>query len=414
MTVKKEQAKVLLSAIGDLDERLLLEADQVTVKKTKRWLLSAVAAACFVVAVYGGSRLWNRYMKQADNEQLIVRQTPGDGEQLQRPPVASPPQTPGDEEQQQVQSTDLPKVTARISAGGMGFEGLWVDDTAQLMDENPWQSDWNLQSLPVWVNQAEEVVQPPFSTDLQERMRKTARSILSRMQAESAETERQLATWDGQSSLMIELADKRIHVYANRQVSIFFHQEQALPTELVQMTEPIEQMRAIGSYVLQQYGDWLGMTEAQVAVGGGDLQADGSRLYRLKLYDTAGKKAQQLAQYELGAAEFGVSGQALSAIHLHSVPEEADLIGEYPIMAEAKAREKLLAGQYLTVGFAPEQPHSDMIEQVKLVYHGAPDEPYVMPYYRYLIRQEGQTGADGSKLLTAYYVPAVEEAYLVE
>lgn len=430
MTVKKEQAKALLSAIGDLDERLLLEADQVTVKKTKRWLVPAVAAACFAVAVYGGNRLWNRYMKQGVNESLIVRQepgseqqaqtpdtkpqTPGDGGQLQNPAVDSRTQTPAGIEQQQAQNQELPKLTARISAGGLGFEGVWVGDAMELIDESPWRSDWQLQSLPVWINQAEEVVQPPFSTQLQERMRETARTLLSRLQAESADARRQLAAWDGQSSLLIELADKSIHVYPDRQVSILFHQEQAFPTAVTQLSDPIEQMRAIGDYVLRQYGDWLGMQGAKAAISGGDLQADGSRLYQLKLYDGGGTQAQQLTRYELGSATFGVSDRGLSVIHLQNLPDEEDLVGEYPLLTEAKAREQLLAGRYLTVGFEPEQPRSDTIEQVKLVYHAAPDEPYVMPYYRYLVRQESQMGADGSKLLAAYYVPAVEEVYLME
>lgn len=87
------------------------------------------------------------------------------------------------------------------------------------------------------------------------------------------------------------------------------------------------------------------------------------------------------------------------------------MVGEYPIITAEEAKEFLRKGNYITT--APyEMPGEEFIGKVELVYRAGERERYYMPYYRFYVELPEAAMDDGLKAYGAYYVPAVESAYL--
>lgn len=99
---------------------------------------------------------------------------------------------------------------------------------------------------------------------------------------------------------------------------------------------------------------------------------------------------------------------------------EAEKMGDYPLLTEEEARDKLLEGEYLTT-VPSEMPGEDHIVMTELVYRGGVTEEYFIPWYRFWVEltssnSEGcvsETAEElGLRTFGAYYVPAVRDEYL--
>ncbi len=408
-----EQAKKLMSAIGELDDRYILEAAAVPAVRRHLGVKLLVAAACLALVVYGGTKIWQHYNSQQPGTLVTQNQNPTQ-EQQNRQPEQKPqqPEQNNSKPEQNKPKPELPMLTAKIAAEGMSFEGYRVKAATDLLDGNPWQADWALTTLPVWRGESIEQWKSPYSQSKQEQMKAALRETANRLGLDELTTEQALTAWDGQGGPAIETDHYRLTVDAGLRVSIFFHHPIVMPSELTKATEESAGLQTIGDYLIKEYAALLAMKQPKTAIIGGDLDANGNRHYRLEVYEADGTAEQQLYRYRLASVSFGVAEGELSVIHINHMPKEDALIGQYPVISAEKAKEQLLIGHFQTVGFMPEDPRVDMIEQTELVYRSVQGEAYIMPYYRFLIRQETMTEADGTKTLAAYYVPAVSGEYL--
>lgn len=86
-------------------------------------------------------------------------------------------------------------------------------------------------------------------------------------------------------------------------------------------------------------------------------------------------------------------------------------VGDYPIIDSQQAKELLSKGNYITT--APyEMPGLEYVEKVELGYRAGEREAYFMPYYRFYVELPEDERENGLKTYGAYYVPAVDGAYI--
>ena len=92
-------------------------------------------------------------------------------------------------------------------------------------------------------------------------------------------------------------------------------------------------------------------------------------------------------------------------------------IGLYPLISEEEALELLLNGEYYTT-VIEDFPGEEAVVRCELMYRAGSKDKILMPFYRFYVYLENAPGSDlypdGMKIYGAYYVPAIEPAYLVK
>jgi len=89
----------------------------------------------------------------------------------------------------------------------------------------------------------------------------------------------------------------------------------------------------------------------------------------------------------------------------------ADKLGDYPIISVKEAT-KLPVNEKYQTSVPYEFPGKKYIGKVELIYRTGSSEEYLLPYYRFYAELTNEELANGLKTYGAYYVPAVEEAYI--
>jgi hypothetical protein len=94
----------------------------------------------------------------------------------------------------------------------------------------------------------------------------------------------------------------------------------------------------------------------------------------------------------------------------------AEKLGDYPLISVSEAKEKLLSGQYQT-NVPVQMPGEQFLAKVELVYRTGPKEESLLPYYRFYMELQDADGwqmtqDNGLKTYGAYYVPAIQDAYI--
>lgn len=217
-------------------------------------------------------------------------------------------------------------------------------------------------------------------------------------------------------TVYVETETVRIEVSADMSANIRFMDGVSLPESYCfTNTSTPDELIAAGEYLWSLYGDIIGYEDPQVCVIGGDYSTNGTQSYVLSFYEGSCDKAEKLENYSLNRVEFlpDENGK-LKFIRIYS-DEALEKIGLYPIISEEKAREQLLDGQYYT-SVTEEFPGESAVMRCELVYRTGGKDKILMPFYRFYVLLEDAPGADlypeGMQAYGAYYVPAVDPAYL--
>lgn len=367
-------------ALEFLDDDLLEEANGArrgVKRRTARFGWMA-AAACLVLLVGVGAALYGE------------RPAPG-------PDVTGLPQLP----------------VGQLTNGGMGFEGYLAYDVSELISGSPWREKDGLKTLPVYRNSVEydEGGAPVNGVDV-EAMTARALEVASRLGV-SVEVQEDKEPWEQAVGRVTALADGvRITVEADLTASIWFEPALELPGEYnFNYYAPYEDMKAVSDYLLEQYGTLLDMAEPRMEPTGGDYTFSGEQGYEIAAYDAAGDKTQRLLDYSFDRATFSCDNEGrlwLIRLKGHDLSQK---VGDYPIITPKAAKKLLAEGKYITtVPYA--LPGEEYVRRVELCYLTDRSEAYFMPYYRFLAELPQEEQENGLHTYGAYYVPAVEEAYL--
>ena len=357
----------LLNAIGKIDDDLIFDAVHDTKKKKKRgWLRWGAAAACLALAVSTG--LW-----------WLSKEAPA----------------------------SLPMLTiTEITGAGMGFEGYHAYDSAELVSANPWNEAAELSTLPVFKNQLsfqENGIEPAGDMEAMETF---LAEVAARLGMEPQNPEIQ----DGW--VVAEENGIRIEVDATMTATISFEPAVSLP-EGYHFTpgSSYEDTLAVAEYLKEAYKDVLAMDTPKINVYGGNYDINRRQQYDIEFYNAGGDLTDQILNYHFNRASFYCNDDGdLWMIRIYK-PDLSCKAGDYPIISPDEATELLLNGNYIT-SVPYEIPGRDYIAKVELVYRTGIHEEYYLPYYRFYVELPEMEREDGLKDYGAYYVPAVEAAYL--
>lgn len=323
----------------------------------------------------------------------------------------------------------LPLSVEVTNPGGMGYEGYLAHDVSELVSGSPWEETDSFQTLPVYRNPVEYAgAGAPAANINLDAMGARALEVASRLGIEveiqdNAPTEEEIAAvreklgeipegYFDQTEVTARGDGVEITVMADLAASICFEPALELPEEYnFGYHAPYGDMRKAADYLLGQYRGLLAMDDPQVRVVDGDYTFAGEQMYGIIAFDGAGDKTRQLLNYSFARARFSCDDEGrLWFIRLGGA-DLSQKAGDYPVITPKAAKKLLAEGRYIT-NVPYELPGAEYVRGVELLYLTGRLEEYFMPYYRFLVELPEEARENGLNTYGAYYVPAVEEAYL--
>lgn len=330
---------------------------------------------------------------------------------------------------------DLPLLTIEDFESSMGFEGYQAYDISELVSGNPWNEQADLSTLPVYQNPItyNEMYMPTggdfdkmeeFLLQIANRLGMDTANLVVTTDAPSEEEQKRTIEkfasvgasvpegYFDPTACIAEADGIRIVVEQDMTATISFTPERSLPEEYnFTHHASYEDIAAAADYLKETYKTFIGMENPQTNIYGGDYNIYGQQSYSIEFYEEGNSITDRLINYSFYRVAFYCDDEG--KLHLARIyqPDLSQKIGEYPIITAEKAAELLQNGNYVTtVPYA--MPGLEYAAKVELGYRASPYDGYFIPYYRFYVELPGLEEEDGLKTYGAYYVPAVEEAYI--
>ena len=393
-------AEHISDALNLLDDDMLDEANALRRDRKRTgtgWFKHLAAAACLALAVWAGVRL------------------PHTGRDLPRTDTADLPKLPLSEEV--------------VHPGGMGYEGYMAYDVSELISGSPWAETDNFQTLPVYRNPVvyDMAGKPAANVDL-DAMEARALEVAGRLGVEveiqdPTPSEKEIAAvreklgkipegYFDPVEVTVRGDGVKITVGADLTAAVFFEPALELPGEYnFNYHAPYGDIKAVSDYLLDQYRTLLAMNDPVMEPTGGDYNIYAEQMYDIIAYDAAGDATQRFLSYSFDRASFSCDDDGRLWIIRLGGADLSQKVGDYPIITPEAAKKLLTEGRYIT-NVPYELPGAEYVRDVELLYKSGRREQYFMPYYRFLVELPQEARDNGLRDYGAYYVPAVEEAYL--
>lgn len=382
----------LQDAIGEVNDFYIQDAEKKVTRKKNAWFgwIAAAACVCLLIGmVYVNLR-----------------------QRVSEPPVTA---------------TDLPKITLpEYITGGMGFEAKMCYDAKELDNGNPWNKKMKLKTLPVFKNGSYDSSGAgiPIGFDeatLKTRLEDAAKSLdLDLTQAEievqrvdEEEVAESGAEEDAVYGICASTDEWRLTVEANGFTRIHFLKGCQLPEQyhFTRTKSTDQETEDAMKYLISEFASFLSFDNPQIVLGG-EYYSDGEYFRKCLVYDCVAAEEEKILNYHFRHAKFTPDFDGnLSMIDVYDELTNAEKIGDYPIISEKEATQKLLNGQYQT-SVSENVPGKKYIVKTELVYITGPLTETFLPYYRFYIElpdTSDYTMAEGLKMYGAYYVPAIPD-----
>lgn len=350
-------------------------ADHVIVKKRRKWIKWTAIAACFVAV----GAVFLTQDKTRPTSRLSL------------------------------EAIEIPE----LSESGMGYEAYLCYDISELENGNPWTG--GAETLPVYRNGSYDAtgVGIPCGLSVDE---------MTQLLDESADALNLniLSTPAGDATeLMAQTDGGTLCVSADGTVTFLLPDEGlALPEEyhFTFSDTTDEEAQAVLGYLIERYSDFLGFAQP-IGVSTYDRDVNGKQNRQYFVYDAGASQTEALLNYCLKTVTFAPNDEGrLSLIRITNRLSCAELLGEYPLIDEAAATQRLKNGNYQTsvpYAFSGEED----IAKVELVYRNALTDEIFLPYYRFYVRQTQNSNpnaeAIGLEGYAIYYVPALTDECIV-
>lgn len=370
------KTKKLLSVLGDIDDKYIIEA-QAKAKKQKKPLLLKISAiaACLTVVIFS----------------IVALQ--------------SEPQ--------------MTTLTLSETDKAFGFEGYFAHSIDELKNNNPWSENSKLKALPVYSNTfykytEEWLVTEPDTDTMKNLLLETAEALsMDSEKIPVAET----ITSDGLEiySYYIENENYKVEINSWLQVNIYLKKTDVLPDGYtLHCNASYDELYKTAEFLKNEYKELLNMKNPAIDISSGDYTVDGERLWYVSFYENSSDLSDAVINYNFNRIFFYSDDNGeLCQISFSGIGTR-EKIGDYPIIDEREALELLIDGKYITS--VPEKfPGRDFVKKVELVYRNTNRDEIFMPFYKFYV-QVDITNASSSELglvdFGIYYVPAVEGEYI--
>lgn len=426
----------LLEAIGEIDEKYVAESDKFTKNSNKAWLGITAAAACALVVAGVGVRFLN-----SGGTDLPYADTTA-GSEPAGPTANATTAVTDDRKPAETITTDpnLPILAYpdEFSQGGMGFEGYTAYDVSELKTGNPWTEDDEISMLPVYKNMRffdDEGNVPRADFDSMKAILIEKATALGYTVSDG-----DITTISDESPYEENLEKIKGYYMEYKETSLiqYFSSDRvsytapdgSLTIEVdswLDITIKIPPLEGVYYDYDMPYSDYknvakafeafidehpglLGFENPEVVVIGGDRDKYGSQSFDIGIYEREGGIETQICNYDLSECRVGLTDE-IWYIRINGAGK-SDIIGDYPIITSAEAKELLLDGNYGSsyVKFFGEAS----IAKVELVYRESMMDKYYLPYYKFYAEIDDGMDFDDENLKSyaTYYVPAINSAYL--
>lgn len=312
------------------------------------------------------------------------------------------------------QSIDLPKITIGEIQSANGFEGYWAYSIKELVSDNPWNEELKIDTLPVFKNTLVFDENFLVSGEDKDAMKKYLKYVANLFEVELEETEiqeRSTEVFSGPSEIECEKNGITIMVDSSMRAVISFNPAISIPEELIfAYDSSYEEMVAVSEYLLQTYGEKLGIEGYLVDIRGGDYDIYKKQGYDISFYKNSEDSTELILNYNFRQVKFDCNYDgALDTIEIENTLL-SEKIGDYPIISVKEAKRLLKNGTYITT--APyEISKMKYVKSVELVYRTGVMEEYYLPYYKFLVELPEEE-IEGMTTYGAYYVPAVSQDFV--
>ena len=326
----------------------------------------------------------------------------------------------------------LPKLTVEEIAGAMGYEGYMAYDITELTNANPWTEDAQLDILPVYKNLQQQSfngkVAPFPAEEMEKRLISMAEAlglenyiitdnspdenVREKITRKFASVEQEVPEgYFDPTALLIELDGIEIEADNTLTATVSFDPARELPNGILPSDASYEMCLDAAATLLDEYAALIGMEEPVIDISGGDRNIYTEQSYDICFYEGSGGLTEQIIGYNFNRIVFHRNDEGKLFIIRKSEKDLSGKVGDYPIISADEAEKLLCDGKYITT-VLEEMPGEKYIARVELIYRTDATLEFFMPYYRFLVELP-EMEREGMKDYGAYYVPAVEEAYIV-
>lgn len=402
MSDKRHQAEKLLYAIGDLDDDLVIAAQELqgqlrptlSLRRLERYgVLAAGLILC--LGLWGVGRLffgpYGSAAPKAQNSSSMAAEAPMEAEKsvanaenapapAEAPAAMAPnlsaPEAENNDRMPQ-NSSDMPSSnTLEESPEGAWGSSLRAQSSSQLLSANPWRGQ--AQSLAVYV-----LAQQPTP---EERLLTVASQLgldSEKLSLSQGATSAPEALWSAQTEAGELLA------YADQTVELRLAQPRklkvALDQETVSSLEPLEEL---AQELLADYGALLPYEEPVWALEGLGVNEEQRPCWSIVFYEGSGTAEEQLLSYSCGAVRFLFDGEGALA----SLSSQETVLGESlysrELLEEEAAQTQLLSEETVVQAQLRYRRRGELLEPV------------------YCFTLEGEQGEDGLYLYREEIVTA--------
>lgn len=374
----------LIDALGQIDERLVLDVIPVPVhKKKSSWPAVLSAAAMIGLCIFGASRL--------------KLPSPGQAQPKTENPTVDvvyeidPPDT--------VQVT-LPMLSLGTDYLGDSAELAYVSDRGELLDLGIQDFSQLPETLPVYQNlytenelRQREGWEPDYDAWTEE-----LQALIEQLGLEGTT---EIDELHGQ--VRFYGSDDEVISVDSQQNIVLYNAVDLTLDESVDESSA-DAMEEAGRYLLQNYD--FGFTDPVSTV------CNYSQNFSAYLYDGAGSFTDQLLSLSFRGIQCYFSQGRLYMLSIRNT-QLGELVGNYPILNPEEAEQLLRQGAGLNM--VPAASTDFEIGAMGLVYLNLPWLDYYLPFYWFRVALPDNSpyqAADETQAYTLYYLPAVEPEYI--
>lgn len=327
-----------------------------------------------------------------------------------------------------IDPANLPKLTVSNEFGGMGYEALAAYKVEELKDGNPWTTACNLTSMPVFKNtvalNGDGTRQQSHLTG--DEMIKKAKGIANKMSLKikkvyteptkdeiEAQEKKTGVKPDTTPTIAVAICDDiRIEVGCYGNTDIWYKPSISITSKysFTRSETNDSQAKEVLSYLTKKYSKIIDMKSPALSIYG-DYSFDGMRNLSYKAYEGDGDILSKILGYNFNTVSFFPDDDGKLSLIRREKTDLSKIIGNYPIITAAEARNLLIEKHYITT--VPEDlPDQKYIADESLVYRNSVYDKVLMPYYRFLVEMPTNQLKNGLKSYGVFYVPAVKGEYL--
>lgn len=304
-----------------------------------------------------------------------------------------------------------------FASEGMGFEGYTLYHADQLIHNNPYDVNEHTKTLPVFQN-----INISGRFGMYETARYTSKEEkklltyyadlmgIKHYQIEENEYSRTLVSdicniqMDSKDTIMIAFSEKK------SKDNMLIDTENDTREEIIKrLKQVIKQPELKGLFAFDKVN-----IDIQMDYGYDEEKQTYVPSYSISISDDKGSQANRLVNNQLRSIVIYVDEQGYLSAILINLDKTMQKLYDYPIISLEEAKQRLIEGNYFTTSWW--QGDIEQISYIEMIYQSNRRLDYFMPYYKFYMPLKDQTATitHDENILTyvAYYVPAIQSAYL--